>query len=121
MKKTAPAKYAIHPLLAERWSPRAYSSKEIPTDIIQRLFEAARWAPSSSNDQEWRFIIGFKGDETYQQIFDTLVEFNRFGLAKRICLCWFAANPSAKKPASQPGIFIRRRAGRCHAEHTSHP
>ena len=77
MRKTAPVKYDIHSLLMERWSPRAFSSKEIPVDKLQRIFEASRWAPSSSNDQEWRYIIGFKGDETFQKIFDTLVEFNQ--------------------------------------------
>jgi len=41
------------------------------------LFEAARWAASSSNEQPWRFLVGRRGDETYQKIFAALVEFNQ--------------------------------------------
>jgi nitroreductase len=77
MNKPAPVTYEVHPLISSRWSPRAYNSKDIPKDALRRIFEAARWAPSSSNDQEWRYIIGFKGDQTWQHIFDTLVEFNQ--------------------------------------------
>ena len=105
MKKTAPAKYAIHPLLAERWSPRAYSSKEIPVEKIQRLFEAARWAPSSSNDQEWRFIIGFKGDDTHQKIFDTLVEFNQLWAGEAHMLVLVCGQSISKKTGKPSQVF----------------
>lgn len=105
MKKTAPAKYAIHSLLAERWSPRAYSSKEIPVEKIQRLFEAARWAPSSSNDQEWRFIIGFKGDDTHQKIFDTLVEFNQLWAGEAHMLVLVCGQSISKKTGKPSQVF----------------
>jgi nitroreductase len=105
MKKTAPVKYNIHPLLAERWSPRAYSSKEIPVEAIQRLFEAARWAPSSSNDQEWRFIIGFKGDETHKKIFDTLVEFNQLWAGDAHMLVLVCGETISKKTGKNSPIF----------------
>jgi hypothetical protein len=45
--------------------------------VLERIFEAARWAPSSRNDQPWRFIVGSKGDETWEKIFSTLVDFNQ--------------------------------------------
>lgn len=105
MKKTAPAKYTIHPLLADRWSPRAYSSKEIPVEKIQRLFEAARWAPSSSNDQEWRFIVGFKGDETYKKIFDTLVEFNQLWAGNAPVLVLISGESISNKTGKPSPIF----------------
>jgi nitroreductase len=105
MKKTAPAKYAIHPLLAERWSPRAYSSKEIPFEKIQRLFEAARWAPSSSNDQEWRFIIGFKGDETHNKLFETLVEFNQLWAGDAHLLVLVCGQTISNKSGKPSPIF----------------
>jgi nitroreductase len=105
MKKTAPAKYDIHPLLAERWSPRAYSSKEIPAKAIQRLFEAARWAPSSSNDQEWRFIIGFKGDEAHKKLFDTLVEFNRLWAGEAYMLMLVCGETISKKTGKYSPIY----------------
>lgn len=75
--KRAQTDYAIHPVLINRWSPRAFDGNPVEKDKIDRMFEAARWSPSASNEQPWRFIVGFKGDETYQKIFDTFVEFNQ--------------------------------------------
>jgi len=69
--------YPVHPLIASRWSPRAYDSRPVEKEKLQRIFEAARWAASSSNIQPWYFLIGFKNDEVYQKIFGTLVEFNQ--------------------------------------------
>jgi nitroreductase len=69
--------YDIHSLLQRRWSPRAFNGAAVENDKLQRLFEAARWAPSASNEQPWSFIIGIKGDETFKGIFNTLVEFNQ--------------------------------------------
>ena len=77
MSKKANTSLAINPVLASRWSPRAFSNKEIDDRALIKMFEAARWAPSSMNDQPWHFIIGRKGEESYQKIFETLVEFNQ--------------------------------------------
>lgn len=77
MKKNANTSYSIHELLERRWSPRAFDGKKIEKEKIQRMFEAARWSPSASNEQPWSFIIGQQGDETYDKIFETLVEFNQ--------------------------------------------
>lgn len=74
--KIASNEYPIHPLLQQRWSPRAFENKFIEPKLVRSLFEAARWAPSSSNIQPWYFIVGFKGDDTYEAITKTLVEFN---------------------------------------------
>jgi nitroreductase len=105
MKKPAPTKYDIHTLIAGRWSPRAFSLKEIPVEIIQRLFEAARWAPSSSNDQEWRFIIGFKGDKTHQKLFDTLVEFNQLWAGKAPVLVLICGQTISRKTGKPSPVF----------------
>ncbi|MBI9033487.1 MAG: nitroreductase family protein [Bacteroidales bacterium] len=77
MNKDANSRYNLTPLLKQRWSPRAFSNQMVEKEKIQALFEAARWTPSSSNQQPWRFIIGFKGDPTYEKIMDSLVEFNQ--------------------------------------------
>jgi nitroreductase len=47
---------AVDPLFLDRWSPRAFSPEPIPSAIVDRLFEAARWAPSSMNEQPWLFV-----------------------------------------------------------------
>jgi nitroreductase len=47
----------IHPLILDRWSSRSFEQKEIPSDELNSLFEAARWAPSAMNAQPWKFIV----------------------------------------------------------------
>jgi nitroreductase len=53
----APTDHAIHDLLRERWSPRAFAPRDVETDKLARLLEAARWAPSSYNEQPWHFLV----------------------------------------------------------------
>jgi nitroreductase len=63
--------------LAARWSPRSFdnSATLTPADLTP-AFEAARWAPSANNSQPWRFIVGFRGDETFNKILPTLAGWN---------------------------------------------
>ncbi len=75
--KHAPEVHGVDDLIRRRWSPRTYADKDIPAAELKKLFEAARWAASSSNEQPWRFLVGRRGDETYQKIFNALVEFNQ--------------------------------------------
>jgi nitroreductase len=75
--KHAPDTAGVEHLIRRRWSPRTYADKEVPAAELKRLFEAARWAASSSNEQPWRFLVGRRGDETYQKILNALVEFNQ--------------------------------------------
>ena len=56
--KHATPDHDIHDLVRKRWSPRAFDpSKPVPRSELMKLFEAARWAPSSFNAQPWRFIV----------------------------------------------------------------
>jgi nitroreductase len=57
MDKPAPTEHPVHELVARRWSPRAFSPAPVPRDTLLALFEAARWAPSSGNEQPWRFLV----------------------------------------------------------------
>lgn len=79
--KHAPAVPGVEDIFLRRWSPRAFADKDVSNDDLKKIFEAARWAASSYNEQPWRFFLGRRGDTTYQKIFDTLVEFNQ-GWAK---------------------------------------
>ena len=72
---------AVHQAIRARHSPRSFSTQPVSSADLTRLFEAARWAASSYNEQPWRFLVGKKGDATYQKIFDALGEFNQ-GWAK---------------------------------------
>ena len=56
----------IEPLLLDRWSPRAMSGEEIAEEELMRLFEAARWAPSSFNAQQWRALYALRGTGIYR-------------------------------------------------------
>ncbi|MBK7028683.1 MAG: nitroreductase family protein [Bacteroidales bacterium] len=79
--------YHLNDLLYKRWSPRAFSDAPVETEKLQRIFEAARWAPSASNIQPWYFLVGFKGDAVYSGIFETLVEFNQLWVKTAPVLC----------------------------------
>jgi nitroreductase len=55
--------HEIHPQFLVRWSPRSFSDQEVPVEVLHSLFEAARWAPSGSNLQPWRYIIARSPEE----------------------------------------------------------
>src|SRR5712691_3350867 len=74
--KTAASDYPILDLFKERWSPRAFSPQKIEPEKIRSLFEAARWAASSFNEQPWRFIVGVAGDATHEKLASCLVPAN---------------------------------------------
>ncbi len=71
----------IHDLLRTRRSGRAYdASREVTREDLLALLEAARWAPSSSNGQPWRFVVGRKGsdtNDTYEKLLPLLMGFNQ--------------------------------------------
>ena len=76
--KEAQTKLNIHPLIKQRWSPRAFSEKAVETDKLERLLEAARWSASCFNEQPWRFVVGLKDqNHAYDKIFKSLAEGNR--------------------------------------------
>jgi nitroreductase len=77
MQKPASTGAPIHELIRERWSPRAFSDKSVPAEILRSLFEAARWAPSSNNEQPWAYLVATKEDaENFAKMLGVLVEFN---------------------------------------------
>jgi nitroreductase len=69
----------VIPAIANRWSPRAFDDKEVSAEKIAAILEAARWAPSSFNEQPWRFLVVNKFDDidSYNLLLDGLVPFNR--------------------------------------------
>lgn len=78
MEKPAPADHPIQDLLARRWSPRSFADEAVPGKILLSLFEAARWAPSSFNEQPWFFLIAVKEDrEAFERMLSCLVPGNQ--------------------------------------------
>lgn len=73
--------YKILDVLLNRWSPRAMAGEPIPDEQLMTLFEAARWAPSSYNNQPWHFIYAKRDTGEWKKLFDLMVPFNQ-GWAK---------------------------------------
>jgi len=67
----------INPLFLNRWSPRSMTGEEMDDDTIMSLFEAARWAPSSYNNQPWRFIYAKRNTPYWNKLFDLVAEPNK--------------------------------------------
>ncbi len=62
MQKPAQTQVPIHELLAARWSPLSFSSRDVSREDLLSLCEAARWAPSCFNEQPWRYLVGSSAD-----------------------------------------------------------
>ncbi len=75
--KKVKTSHQINGMSLYRWSPRSFENKAIDKEKLMTIFETARWTASAFNEQPWRFIIGFNGDDTFNKIMDTLVEFNQ--------------------------------------------
>lgn len=65
------------PIFHQRWSARAFADREVAAADLKRIFEAARWAASSNNEQPWRFIVGRRGSVTHEKIAAALAGFNQ--------------------------------------------
>jgi len=80
MKNPAITQTAIHDIIAQRWSPRAYdASKPVSETQLISLLEAARWAPSCFGDQPWRFVVCDKSTnpQAWQKAYECLVPGNQ--------------------------------------------
>lgn len=70
--------HSIHPLISNRWSPRAFDGQSLSHDQMNQLFEAMRWAPSSFNEQPWKVIYAIRSEkENFNKVLSTLVEWNQ--------------------------------------------
>ncbi len=69
--------YSVDDIFINRWSPRAMSGEKLPDEELFSLFEAARWAPSSYNNQPWRLIYAKRDTEHWEKLFNFLVEGNQ--------------------------------------------
>ncbi|WP_349826731.1 nitroreductase family protein [Brevibacterium litoralis] len=75
--RTAPTDVPILPVLAKRWSPRAYDgTTPIDETKLASALEAARWSPSAFNHQPWRFLVARRGTESHAALTRTLIDFN---------------------------------------------
>jgi nitroreductase len=76
--KIASADSPIYEVLAERWTPYAFRDKPVSQDELRSLFEAARWAPSSYNEQPWRYVVATRDYRAqFERLLSCLVEGNQ--------------------------------------------
>ena len=78
MEKVAETRQPIHDLLRRRWSPYAFAERSVEPEKLLSLLEAARWAPSSFNEQPWAFIVATKDNsQEFERLLSCLVEGNQ--------------------------------------------
>ena len=133
MQKPASTDHPVHNLIRERWSPRAFSPPSLPHDILRSLFEAARWAPSSNNEQPWAFIVATQEDPaSHAKMLSTLAQTNQAWakhapvLAMAVSKLAFTRNGNANRnafydtgaavaylttEATARGLFVHQMAG----------
>ncbi len=101
--KTASTTVPVHPLLAERWSPRGFDqAHELGGDSLTALLEAARWAPSAQNSQPWRFLVTRRGDEAHGRLFTALSPGNQAWAGAASALVLVAACTVGDEGKPQP-------------------
>jgi nitroreductase len=99
-EKSAVSDSNLHPLIRQRWSPRAFSEREVSDEDLTTLLEAARWAASASNEQPWRFIVAARENPAaFGRVLSVLVEANQLW-AKNASVLIIAV---AKKTSSSSG------------------
>jgi nitroreductase len=71
-------KIKLNEAIKNRWSPQKFEDKPVPDEMVELLFEAARWAPSSRNEQPWQYFFAKKQDESaFNRLFDCLTDGNK--------------------------------------------
>ncbi|HVZ93800.1 MAG TPA: nitroreductase family protein [Phycisphaerales bacterium] len=71
------ADHPVLPIFIDRWSPRAMSGDPLTRDELDRLFEAARWAPSSYNEQPWRILYATRDSAHWPDFLHLLMDLNK--------------------------------------------
>ena len=89
--------HGVSAIFVNRWSPRAMSGEPVTEAELKRLVEAARWAPSSSNEQPWRFLYAYREDAAWATFFNLLVPGNQEWCARAGVLGLFVAKRTFTK------------------------
>lgn len=75
--KEAPTEHPVHALIRQRFSARGFSEKPLTAEVMNTLFEAAAWAPSSMNEQPWRYRFALRGTPAFEQLWNCLAPGNQ--------------------------------------------
>jgi nitroreductase len=78
VEKEAKPDHPVHDLIAQRWSPYGFADRRVSEADLRSIFEAARWAPSSYNEQPWRYVVATKEHPAeFARLLSCLVEANQ--------------------------------------------
>ena len=103
LTKAASTTVPVHPLVAERWSPRGFDREhELGDEALYALLEAARWAPSSANSQPWRFLVTRRGEDAHGRLFRALAPGNQAWAGTASALVLVAARTATDEGDPQP-------------------
>lgn len=75
--KAAQTEFPVAAFITDRFSPRAFSDKNIEQEVLNTLFEAASWAPSAMNDQPWEYVYAHRGTVAFDQLWECLMPGNQ--------------------------------------------
>jgi nitroreductase len=103
LQQIRPTEAEVHPLFVERWSSRAFDAEPVPAHMLRSLFEAARWAPSSANEQPWLFVYATTPEDR-ARFAQALLPMNRVWAERAPVLAFLFA----RTRFSQPGPFQGR-------------
>ena len=95
------ADFPIDTVFLERWSPRAFTGEPISRDDLFTMLEAARWAPSSSNAQPWRFIFALRNTSAFERLLGLLVPGNQVWAKNASALLFFASKKTSISPSGK--------------------
>lgn len=105
-----PPGHEPHPLIRDRWSPRALDpAGEVPRAALTRMLEAARWAPSYGNTQPARYLVGLRGTDTFDRVLALLNRGNQAWAGNAGALlvgCAETANAKGEIPYAEYGVGL---------------
>jgi len=106
IEKTARTRVPIADVLRTRWSPRAFTNRPVENKNLLALLEAARWSPSSMNEQPWHFMLAAKHDdpEAYRQLYKCLSKSNQRWVHRAPVLLLAAAKLHNAR-TGEPNVF----------------
>ena len=101
--KAAQTSVPIHPLLAQRWSPRGFDAEhQLDDQTVLVLLEAARWAPSAANSQPWRFLVARRNEPAFAQLLAVLSPGNQPWAERASALVLVAAEVVDEEGKTRP-------------------
>jgi nitroreductase len=100
------ADHPIDPIFIHRWSPRAMTGEPISEAELHSLFEAARWAPSSFNEQPWRLLYARRDTPHFQTFFDLLVEGNKAWCGNAAVLIVFVSSKTFARSGKPNPVHV---------------